>query len=153
MPLEENKALARRTIEEVWSKGNLEVAPEIYGPFFVSHQHSHPHARDVRGLSALIEFVREFREAFPDFHDTIDDQVAEGDKVVIRFDCRRKQRSDRNGNRVPSIAHRKLLHKSPPISFVTERLIKLVRVFSRKPRIQRNACDRFLHEILFCRSD
>jgi len=56
-----------------------------YGPFFVSHQHSHPHARDVRGLSALIEFVREFREAFPDFHDTIDDQMAEGDKVVTRF--------------------------------------------------------------------
>src|SRR5207248_11728331 len=67
---------------------------------------------------------------------TIDDQVAEGDKVVTRFDCRRKQRSDRNGNRVPSIAHRKLLHKSPPISFVTERFIKLVRVFSRKPRVR-----------------
>ncbi len=153
MTLEENKALARRAIDEIWSKGNLAVGPDIYSPNFLSHQHSHPDIGDVRGLSALIEFVREFREAFPDFHDTVDDQVAEGDKVVTRFDCRRKQRSDRNGNRVPSIAHRKLLHKSPPISFVTERPIKLVRVFSRKPRIQRNACDRFLHEILFCRSD
>ena len=85
MILEQNKALARRAIEEVWSKGNLEVAPEVYGPSFVSHQHSHPHAREVRGLSALIEFVREFRRAFPDFHDTIDDQIAEGDKVVTRF--------------------------------------------------------------------
>jgi steroid delta-isomerase-like uncharacterized protein len=85
MTLEENKTLARRAIEEVWSKGNPAVAPDVYGPNFVSHQHSHPHARDVRGVSALIEFVREFREAFPDFHDTIDDQVAEGDKVVTRF--------------------------------------------------------------------
>ena len=82
MPLEENKALARRAIDEIWSKGNLAVGPDIYSPNFLSHQHSHPDIGDVRGLSALIEFVREFREAFPDFHDTIDDQVAEGDKVV-----------------------------------------------------------------------
>ena len=82
---EQNKALARRAIEEVWSKGTLEVAPEVYGPHFVSHQHIHHHAQDVRGLSALIKFVREFREAFPDFHDTIDDQVAEGDRVVTLF--------------------------------------------------------------------
>ena len=85
MTPEENKALARRAIDEVWSKGNLEVAADVYGPNFVSHQHSHPHLRDVRGVPALVEFVREFRQAFPDFHDTIDDQVAEGDKVVTRF--------------------------------------------------------------------
>ena len=85
MTTEENKALARRAIDEVWSKGNVSVAPEVYGSDFVSHQHSHPDVRDVRGLTALVEFVREFREAFPDFHDTIHDQVAEGDKVVTRF--------------------------------------------------------------------
>ena len=85
MTPEENKTLARRAIDEVWSKGNLAVAADVYGPKFVSHQHSHPHLRDVRGVPALSEFVREFREAFPDFHDTIDDQVAEGDKVVTRF--------------------------------------------------------------------
>jgi steroid delta-isomerase-like uncharacterized protein len=85
MTLETNKALARRAIDEVWSKGNVAVAPDIYASTFVSHQHSHPHVRDVRGVSALVEFVREFRDAFPDFHDTVDDQVAEGDKVVTRF--------------------------------------------------------------------
>ena len=61
------------------------MAREIYGTDFVSHQHSHPNVRDVRGVSALAQFVREFRDAFPDFQDTIDDQVAEGDKVVTRF--------------------------------------------------------------------
>lgn len=85
MILEENKAVARRAIEEVWSKGNLAVAQEVYSPTFVSHQHSHPNVTDVRGVSTFVEFVREFRKAFPDFHDTIDDQVAEGDKVVTRF--------------------------------------------------------------------
>jgi steroid delta-isomerase-like uncharacterized protein len=85
MSVERNKALARRALEEIWSKGNLAVAPEIYGPNFVTHQHSHPHLRDVRGVSTFVEFVGEFRRAFPDFHDTIDDQIAEGDKVVTRF--------------------------------------------------------------------
>ena len=39
----------------------------------------------IRGTEAWKTFVREFRQAFPDFHDTIEDQVAEGDKVVTRF--------------------------------------------------------------------
>jgi len=75
---DQNKLLARRAIDELWSEGKLTVVPELYGPEFVSHQHSHPNVRDVRGIPALIAFVREFRTAFQDFHDMIDDQVAEG---------------------------------------------------------------------------
>ncbi len=82
---DQNKILARRAIDEVWSNGNLTVIPELYGTDFVTHQHSHPNVRDVRGIPALSAFVREIHEAFPDFQDTIDDQVAEGDKVVTRF--------------------------------------------------------------------
>src|SRR5262249_32665941 len=85
MSLDQNKILARRALDEVWSQGRLTVIPELYGADFVSHQHSHPKVGDVRGVPAMIAFVREFREAFPDFHDTIDDQVAEGDRVVTRF--------------------------------------------------------------------
>jgi predicted ester cyclase len=85
MNLDQNKILARRAIDEVWSQGKLMVVPELYSPDFISHQHSHPNVRDVRGVPAMVAFVREFREAFPDFHDTIDDQIAEGDKVVTRF--------------------------------------------------------------------
>jgi steroid delta-isomerase-like uncharacterized protein len=84
MNLDHNKALVRRAVEEVWNKGDLSVVSEVYSPDFVSHQHSHPNRGDVRGVAALVAFQREFREAFPDFHDTIDDQVAEGDKVVTR---------------------------------------------------------------------
>lgn len=85
MDPDQNKIVARRAIEEVWSQGNLAMLPELYAPDFVSHQHSHPNVRDVRGTPGLSAFVREFREAFPDFQDTIDDQVAEGNKVVTRF--------------------------------------------------------------------
>ncbi len=86
MTVEQNKALARRNLEEVWSKGNLAVADEIFAPDYVSHQHSHAGGpQDVRGREALKTFVLEFRQAFPDFYDIVEDQVAEGDKVVTRF--------------------------------------------------------------------
>jgi steroid delta-isomerase-like uncharacterized protein len=86
MTLEQNKALVRRVLDEVWSQGKLAVVDELYAADFVSHQHSHAEGpQDVRSLDALKAFVREFREAFPDFHDIIEDQVAEGDKVVTRF--------------------------------------------------------------------
>jgi predicted ester cyclase len=85
MNVDHNKALVCRVIEEVWNKGDLSVIPEVYAADFVSHQHSHPDVGDVQGVAALAAFVREIWEAFPDFYDTIDDQVAEGDKVVTRF--------------------------------------------------------------------
>jgi steroid delta-isomerase-like uncharacterized protein len=84
--IEENKALARRALEEVWSRGDLSAADQIYSPDFTSHQRSHPdQAGDVRGRDSLKSFVAELRSAFPDFSDTVDDQIAEGDKVVTRF--------------------------------------------------------------------
>jgi steroid delta-isomerase-like uncharacterized protein len=83
--VEQNKAVVRRVIDEVWSQGRLAAADELYAADYVSHQHSHPAGpQDVRGVAAVKAFVQEFRQAFPDFHDIIEDQVAEGDKVVTR---------------------------------------------------------------------
>jgi steroid delta-isomerase-like uncharacterized protein len=83
MSTEENKALARREIEEVFSaNGNLDAADEIYAPNYISHQ---PAGQDdIRGLEAIKEFAAGMREAFPDMEITIEDQIAEGDKVVTR---------------------------------------------------------------------
>lgn len=84
MTLEQNKALARRELEELWSEGNLAVADEIFAPDFVSHQHSHPDTQDVHGVAAYKDFVRQIHRAFPDLHYTLEDQIAEGDKVMTR---------------------------------------------------------------------
>ena len=84
MTLEHNKALARRELEELWSEGNLAVADEIFAPNFVSHQHSRPDEQDVRGVAAYKAFVRQVHEAFPDLHYVLEDQIAEGDKVMTR---------------------------------------------------------------------
>jgi steroid delta-isomerase-like uncharacterized protein len=77
----ENKAIFRRYIEEVWNQSNLEVVDEIFDRY-VSHQ---PDGSTLeRGPEDVKRFVGEFRVAFPDLHLSIEEQIAEGDKVVIR---------------------------------------------------------------------
>jgi steroid delta-isomerase-like uncharacterized protein len=78
---ENNKAIFRRYIEEVWNQGNLEVADEIFDRY-VSHQ---PDGSVLeRGPEDVKRFVSEFRAAFPDLRLSIEEQIADGDKVVIR---------------------------------------------------------------------
>src|ERR687897_268159 len=82
---EENKATFRRYIEEVWNKTNLELADEIFDRY-LSHQ---PDGQILeRGPEDVKRFVGEFRAAFPDFHIGINDQIAEGDKVVVHATIR-----------------------------------------------------------------
>jgi len=79
---EQNTDLAREAIR-VWTTGDLD---EIYAPDYVNHQHHDPGVpRDLHGTEAMKLFAHEFREAFPDFHDSVDIRLAEGDAVATRF--------------------------------------------------------------------
>ena len=78
---EQNKTLARRWFEDLFSRGNLDVANEILSAEFVDHL-TH---EDERGLEELKHYVSIYRTAFPDIQDTVEDIVAEGDKVVVRW--------------------------------------------------------------------
>jgi steroid delta-isomerase-like uncharacterized protein len=78
---EENKATFRRYIEEVWNQRHLEVVDEIFDRY-ISHQPDG--STHERGPEDVKRFVAEFRSAFPDLHLSIEEQIAEGDKVVIR---------------------------------------------------------------------
>jgi steroid delta-isomerase-like uncharacterized protein len=81
MSAEENKAIARREMEELFNHtGNLDVADDIYAPDFVGHGPTQP--EDLHGVEAARQFAATMRSAFPDLTCTIEDQVAEGDKVV-----------------------------------------------------------------------
>ena len=82
---EENKTSFRRYIEEAWNQGNLEVVDEIFDRY-VAHQPDGPTLE--RGPEDVKRFVGEFRSAFPDFHISIEEQIAEGDKVVVRATIR-----------------------------------------------------------------
>jgi steroid delta-isomerase-like uncharacterized protein len=82
---EENKAVARREVEEIFAQGNLDAAEEIYASDYVSHD---PASGEIRGIEGAKQFAAKFRQAFPDLQPTIEDMVAEGDKVVTRFSAR-----------------------------------------------------------------
>jgi steroid delta-isomerase-like uncharacterized protein len=81
---EQNKTLARRWFEDLFSGGNLDAANEILSAEFVDHL-TH---EEERGLEELKHYVTIYRTAFPDIQDTLEQIVAEGDKVVIRWTSR-----------------------------------------------------------------
>ena len=91
---EQNKATFRRYVEEVGNEGKLDLVEEIFDSY-LSHQPD-VHAEE-RGPEDVKRFIGEFRQAFPDFHTTIEEQIAEGDKVVTRWTMRRTQHGEFRG--------------------------------------------------------
>jgi predicted ester cyclase len=91
---EGNKAIFRRYIEEVGNKGNLDVADEIFDQYLA---HQSDGSVLERGPGDVKKFMGEFHQAFPDLHTTIEDQIAEGDKVVNRWRARGTHRGEFRG--------------------------------------------------------
>ena len=83
MSTEENKALARRVLEEIFNKGNLDAADELLAPDYVDHDAAMP--EDIHGPEGFKQYVGAYRSAFSDLHVEIEDQIAEEDKVVTRW--------------------------------------------------------------------
>ena len=81
---EQNKTLARRWFEDLFSRGDLDAADEILSAEFVDHLPR----EEERGIEELKHYVSSYRTAFPDIQDTVEEIVAEGDKVVIRWTSR-----------------------------------------------------------------
>ncbi len=79
MSVEENKALARRFVDEIVNKGNMTVAIEQVAEDFVELD---PFPGQQQGRTGLIESIARLRTAFPDLHWTIEELVAEGEKVA-----------------------------------------------------------------------
>jgi predicted ester cyclase len=77
----ENKRLYRRWFEEVVSGGDLALADELLGPGYGLHFPGMPEPLDREAHKALVMM---FRTAFSDWVETVEDVIAEGDKVVIR---------------------------------------------------------------------
>jgi steroid delta-isomerase-like uncharacterized protein len=80
---EANKRLVSRAVEEVWSKGNFSILDEFVLEDVVVH--SADPADDIHGPEGITQFYSGLREAFPDIHFTIEDQIADGDQVVTRW--------------------------------------------------------------------
>jgi steroid delta-isomerase-like uncharacterized protein len=83
MSVAENKAIARRHFEELWSKGDLSVADEIYSTDAVGRCGTNPD--QVGYPECEKDLVRQDREAFPDGLAAIEDVIGEGDMVLTRW--------------------------------------------------------------------
>jgi steroid delta-isomerase-like uncharacterized protein len=81
MSTETNKALYRRWFEEVVTGRNLALADELLADEYVMHFPGMPQPLDREGHKQLLGM---FHSAFPDWRETVDMVVAEGDLVVIR---------------------------------------------------------------------
>jgi steroid delta-isomerase-like uncharacterized protein len=79
--LEENKTLYRRWFEEVVSEGDLSLADELLADTYGMHFPGMEEPVDREGHKQLVMM---FRAGFPDWMETVEDVLAEGDKVVIR---------------------------------------------------------------------
>ena len=82
MSAQENKALVRRYMEEVHNKGNLNAVEEFFAVDFVDHSAFPDPPSGVSGMKQTHAIIH---TAFANINVSIEDLVAEGDKVVVRF--------------------------------------------------------------------
>ena len=94
MSSEQNKTIVRRLLEEPW-KGDLRVVDELIDRNYVGYDPSIAEPR--RGPDGFKENVSTYREAYSDARITVDDQIAEGDKVATRWTARGKHDGDLMG--------------------------------------------------------
>ena len=79
----ENKALVRRCFKEIWSRGNVDLIDQLVVPNYENHDPAGP--MPGTGRDGLKKHVTAYRTAFPDLTLTLDDIVAEGNKVTARW--------------------------------------------------------------------
>ena len=83
---EKNKFHIRRWLDEVFTGGDLDEADELFTRNYALHDPSFPH--DVHGPEGIKLYVTAYRSAFPDLRVTVEDQLAEEDRVVTRWTLR-----------------------------------------------------------------
>ncbi len=80
MSAEENKAILRRFYEEVFNQKNLAALDEATAPTFVDHDPDNP----THDLAGARQYFTMLLAAFPNLQVTVEDMVAESDRVAVR---------------------------------------------------------------------
>ena len=79
MSTEENKAIEQRIWEELLNAGKTEKMNELIAIDYVYHG---PGGHEIKGIEGLKKFITWLHTSFPNIHFTINDLIAEGDRVV-----------------------------------------------------------------------
>lgn len=85
MSTEDNKALIQRSYNEFFNTGNLALIDQLHSNDYVGHVIG---LLPIQGLEALKQLTSSYFRAFPDLHITLEDMIAEGDKVMTRVSWR-----------------------------------------------------------------
>jgi steroid delta-isomerase-like uncharacterized protein len=85
MSVEHNKSVVRRFFDEGLSPGNMSVLEQLLAGDFKLNGAPPGLSPDAEGFKILIGM---FRSAFPDYRDSVDDLIAEGDHVAVRWTLR-----------------------------------------------------------------
>ena len=93
MSAEENKTIVRRLLEEPWT--SIDVVDDLVAETYVGYDPSLP--QPLKGPQGFKDNVSMFRAAYSDARITVDDQIAEGDKVATRWTGRGTHTSEFNG--------------------------------------------------------
>jgi predicted ester cyclase len=78
MSIETNKQVVRSLYEDVFNKGNLAVIDQLVSSSMINHN-------GLQGQEGFKQTVMMLRTAFPDIQYSVDDIIAENDKVVVRW--------------------------------------------------------------------
>jgi len=84
----ENRKLFQRYFDVVANEGNLDLADEIFASDYQHHDPANPDPRPVVGPQGVRDHLTSLRDAFPDLIFDIDDMVAEGDQIIVRWTAR-----------------------------------------------------------------
>lgn len=88
---EENKDLIRRYYDEMWNPWNFAKAEEILAGDILFRGSL---GTETKGRAQFCDYMRQVQRAFPDFHNTIEEIVAEDDRVVARLAYRGTHRGE-----------------------------------------------------------
>jgi len=89
----QNKEIVHRFLEEVWNQGKLDAVDDIVTNDIIIHVAG----RDIKGIENFKKFILGYRNAFPDIKFTIEELIAQGDKVAERFTVRGTHQGELQG--------------------------------------------------------
>jgi steroid delta-isomerase-like uncharacterized protein len=89
---EENKKIARKFMDDAWSRGHVEIVDQLMSPKCRFHDPVFPSL--TSGVDAYRKHIVKIREAFPDLKFTIEDVIAENNEVVLHWTVRGTHRGE-----------------------------------------------------------